>query len=55
VPAILVRLAELGANLTAVTLESGCTPRELALRNGRNLTAVVLDQLLLRVAAGEME
>ena len=52
--ASLVRLAEFGANLTAITRDSGRTPRELAQISGRNFTLIVLDQLLLRKAAGEL-
>ena len=49
---MLVRLVELGADVAAVTLESNRSALDLALANRRNLTAVVIRELLAGPARG---
>ena len=52
---MLVRLVELGANLTACVANSSQTPLDLAIANGRVYTAAVIRELLLRSHTGTLQ
>jgi hypothetical protein len=52
---MLVRLVELGANLTACVANSSQTPLDLAIANGRVYTAAVIRELLLRSHTGALQ